>query len=159
MDRRLFAVLVLALIVATACSPTQSIPTPPPSLSPATGYSANCAGESATLSLNAGQTGSFQRMCANTGTTTWTRGTATEAALVPCCPVGGSVPFPAWGANSTRYPQSAIAVAPGAVGTFLFNITVPSGTPAGTYTSYAALVNGNNQPISAQVLTFTVTVQ
>jgi hypothetical protein len=97
-------------------------------------------------------------MCTNTGTTTWTRGTGTEAALVPCCPVGGNAPFPGWASSVARYPQIQIAIGPGSVGTFSFNITVPSGTPGGTYTSYAALVNGSNQPISAQVLTFTVRV-
>jgi len=154
----MFAVLALALLVTTACPPPPSPPTPPPSLSPAGGFGANCGGQSATLTLNAGQTGSFQVMCTNTGTIAWTRGTPTEASLVPCCPVGGSAPFPGWASNSARYPQSASAVTPSSIGTFSFNITVPSGIPSGTYTSYGALVNASNQPISAQVLIFTVSV-
>ena len=159
MDRRLFTLLILAVVVMTACPPPSPTPSlPPPSLSPATGYGAGCAGQSATLTLSAGQAGIYQVFCTNTGTTTWARGTPTEAALVACCPIGGGVPFPAWAGNIARYPQTASAVAPGANGTFAFNITVPSGTPAGTYTSYAALVNGNNQPIAAQVLSFTVVV-
>jgi hypothetical protein len=158
MDRRFFAVLMLAGMFTTACPPPQPTPSLPPSLSPATGYAASCAGESVTLTLNAGQTGGFQAICTNTGTNSWTRGTPTEASLVPCCPVGGSAPFPGWAANSARYPQSTTVVAPGSNGFFLFNVTVPSGTPRGTYTSYAALVNASNQPISAQVLAFTVIV-
>ena len=111
-----------------------------------------------TPTLNAGQTGSLQVVCTNTGTNTWTRGTPAEASLVACCPVGGSAPFPAWAGNSVRVPQTATTVAPGSNGFFVFNITVPSGTPSGTYTSYAALVNASNQPIAAQVLTLTVNV-
>jgi|SRR4051812_29855746 len=148
------ALLALAL-VGTACPPA---PAPPPSLSPAVGYGATCVGQSAVLSLGPGQTGSVQSTCTNTGTSTWTRGTATEASLVPCCPVGGSAPFPAWTTNVPRFPQGTNAVAPGANGTFTFNFTVPAGTPSGTYTSYGALVNAANQPIAAQVLTFTVQV-
>src|SRR2546428_5726394 len=156
-DRRLFAVLILSVMVTTACPPPpQPTPSSPPSLSPATGYSATCVGLGVTPTLNAGQTGSLQVVCTNTGTNTWTRGTPAEASLVACCPIGGSAPFPAWLANSVRVPQTATTVAPGSYGTFVFNVTVPPGTQSGTYTSYAAPGNAGNHPIPAQGLTPTV---
>jgi hypothetical protein len=160
MDRKMFTTLVLALILTTACPPPPT-PTPsfPPPLSTATGYSADCQAAAVTLTLNANQTGSFQVICTNTGTTSWVRGTATEASLATCCPVGANVSFSTWGVSGGRYAtQSTSAVAPGSIGTFSFNVTVPSGTARGTYMSDGALVNGNNQPISAQILTFTVSV-
>ena len=98
-------------------------------------------------------------MCANTGTITWVRGTAAEASLATCCPVGSTVTFSTWGVSGGRYAtQSASSVAPGATATFSFSVTVPSGIARGAYTSLGALVNANNQPISAQVLTFTVNI-
>jgi len=153
----MFTTLVLALIVTTACPPPP--PPTPPSLSPATGYSADCPAAPVTLTLNANQAGTFQVMCTNTGTTPWVRGSATEASLATCCPVGANVTFSTWGVSGGRYAtQNTSAVTPGAIITLSFNVTVPSGTSRGTYTSYGALVNVNNQPISAQVLTFSVNV-
>jgi hypothetical protein len=98
-------------------------------------------------------------MCTNTGTTSWVRGTATEAVLATCCPVGASVLFSTWGISGGRYAtQTQTTVPSGAIATFSVNLTVPSGTARGTHTSQAALVNTSNQPIAAQVLTFTVQV-
>ena len=152
----MFTIPVLALVVTTGCPPP---PPTPPSLSPATGYSADCPPTTVTLTLNANQTGTFQIMCTNTGTTSWVRGSATEASLVTCCPVGTNVTFSTWGISGGRYAtQNTSAVTPGAIITLSFNVTVPAGTARGTYVSYGALVNGSNQPISAQVLTFTVNV-
>lgn len=153
---RALSLLVVALLIA--CAPQPAAPTPLPSLSPAPGYGATCVGQTVVQDLSAGQTGSVAVMCTNTGTSAWTRGTATEAALVACCPVGGSAPFPAWATGGARYAQTQSSVAPSATGTFAFSLVVPAGTPPGTYTSYAALVNAASQPIATQVLTFTVHV-
>ena len=111
------------------------------------------------LTLNRGQTGSFQATCTNTGSITWVRGTPTEVSLATCCPVGANATFTAWGISGGRYAtQSTSAVAPGAAGTFVFSVTVPTGTASGTYTSYGILVNASGQPISADILAFAVTV-
>src|SRR5436190_18222187 len=144
MPRGIYAV-ILGLVVGCNGGPTPSpsLPLPP------VGYSASCAGQSVNLDLAAGQTGSFQVSCTNTGTTTWTSGTATEASLATCCPAGASATFTflSWGPlpspspSCSRYAvQGQTSVAPGANGSFAFSVTVPAGTAAGTYTSDAVLV-------------------
>ena len=152
---------MLALIVG--CSPPPPSPTLPP---PPLGSSATCVGQSVDLTLAVGKSGSFQVFCTNTGTTTWTGGTATEASLAGCCPAGTNATFLSWGVPlpspspaCARYAaQSQSSVSPGANGAFAFTVTVPTGIAAGTYTSDAVLVNASCAPIATQTLTFTVHV-
>src|SRR5437588_8864245 len=49
-----------------------------------TGYDSAYAGESAFVNISPGQTQSFQVFFANTGTTTWSRGTSTQVDLAAC---------------------------------------------------------------------------
>lgn len=155
MNRGMFTSVVLALLVSTACQQPPALP----SFSPAVGNSATCQGQSADVTLSVGQTAQLQVMCTNTGTTAWTRATATEASLATCCPIGANITCSTWGVTNGRYgTQTQTSVASGAIGTFQFNLTVPAGTTSGTHYCQAALVNAANQPIAAQGLTFTVKV-
>ncbi|TMF24691.1 MAG: hypothetical protein E6I28_10685, partial [Chloroflexi bacterium] len=49
-----------------------------------TGYDSAYAGESAFVNISPGQTQNFQVFFANTGTTTWSRGTGTQVDLAAC---------------------------------------------------------------------------
>src|SRR5256714_4486200 len=48
------------------------------------GYDSAYAGESAFVNISPGQTLNFQAFFANTGTTTWSKGTGTEVDLAAC---------------------------------------------------------------------------
>jgi hypothetical protein len=106
------------------------------------GYDSAYAGESAFVNISPGQTQSFQVFFANTGTTTWTRGTGTEVQLAACledkvtCNAQDATEAP-WNSgwlSPTRYSTSVqTSVAPGAVATFGYNITAPTTASAGIY--------------------------
>ena len=106
------------------------------------GYDSSYAGESAFVALAPGQSNEFQVFFANTGTTTWTVGTATEVDLAACledkvtCNAQDATEA-TWNAgwkSATRYATSTqTSVAPGAVATFKYTVTAPTGVAAGTY--------------------------
>ena len=106
------------------------------------GYDSAYAGESAFVNIAPGQTQNFQVFFVNTGTTTWTRGTSTQVDLAACledkvtCNAQDATEA-AWNSgwlSATRYASTTqTTTAPGALGTFSYNITAPVGATAGTY--------------------------
>jgi len=116
------------------------------------GFDSAYAGESAFLTLNPGQGGTFTVFFANTGTNSWTKGTATQVDLAACLEDkvtcnqqdASEAPFNPGGAtgwlSSTRYATTTqTAVAPGAIGTFTYNVMVPN-TATGLHRFNGALV-------------------
>ena len=107
-----------------------------------TGYDSAYAGESAFVNISPGQTLNFQVFFANTGTTTWSRGTGTQVDLAAClddkttCNAQDASEA-SWNSgwlSSTRYASTVqTTTAPGALGTFSYNIAAPVGVTAGTY--------------------------
>src|SRR5438034_9484223 len=107
----------------------------------ATAYDSAYQFESAFLSLNSGDTGTFSVFVANTGTTAWVTGTASQVNLAVCaadkltCNI--TSPQAAWAVNwlsTTAYATSAkSAVAPGDFSAFTYSAKVPAGTAIGTY--------------------------
>ena len=107
-----------------------------------TGYDSAYAGESAFVNISPGQTLNFQVFFAHTGTTTWSRGTGTQVDLAACledkvtCNAQDATEA-SWNSgwlSSTRYASTVqTTTAPGALGTFSYNITAPVGVTAGTY--------------------------
>jgi len=113
------------------------------------GYDSAYAGESAFLNLNPGQTGTFTVFFANTGSTSWVRGTTTQVDLATCledkvtCNVqdASEAPFNSGWLSTSRYTtHTQTTVAPGQIGTFTYNVMVPAATAAGTYRFNGALV-------------------
>lgn len=106
------------------------------------------AGESAFLSLSQGQTGTFSVFFVNTGTVSWIRSTPTQVDLAICRPGEGcdlESPQSDWNAgswvSSTRYAtHTQQEVGPGQIGTFIFSVQVPPGSPGGTYRFHGELV-------------------
>ncbi|MDQ2912617.1 MAG: IPT/TIG domain-containing protein, partial [Chloroflexota bacterium] len=107
-----------------------------------TGYDSAYAGESAFVNISPGQTLNFQVFFANTGTTTWSRGTGTQVDLAAClddkttCSAQDAAEA-SWNSgwlSATRYASTVqTTTAPGALGTFSYNITAPVGATNGTY--------------------------
>jgi len=107
-----------------------------------TGYDSAYAGESAFVNISPGQTLNFQVFFANTGTTTWSRGTGTQVDLAACledkvtCNAQDATEA-SWNSgwlSATRYASTVqTTTAPGALGTFSYNIAAPVGVVAGTY--------------------------
>ncbi|HEV8537150.1 MAG TPA: IPT/TIG domain-containing protein [Candidatus Limnocylindria bacterium] len=107
-----------------------------------TGYDSSYAGESAFLFFSPGQTQTFQVFFANTGTTTWTKGTGTQVDLAACledkvtCNAQDATEA-SWNAgwlSAVRYASTTqTSVAPGSLGTFSYNVTAPVGAAAGIY--------------------------
>ena len=107
-----------------------------------TGYDSAYAGESAFVNISPGQTLNFQVFFANTGTTTWSKGTGTQVDLAACLDDkttcnAQDVPESAWNSgwvSSSRYASTVqTTTAPGALGTFSYNIAAPANVTAGTY--------------------------
>jgi hypothetical protein len=107
-----------------------------------TGYDSAYAGESAFVNISPGQTLNFQVFFANTGTTTWSRGTGTQVDLAGClsdkttCNAveAANASWNSGWLSSTRYASTVqTTTAPGALGTFSYNIAAPSNAIAGTY--------------------------
>ncbi len=77
----------------------------------AAGFDSAYAGESAFLTLNPGQSGTFTVFFANTGTSSWAKGTATQVDLAACqadkttCNSGdpSEAPFNSGWLSATRY--------------------------------------------------------
>jgi len=107
-----------------------------------TGYDSAYAGESAFVNISPGQTQSFQVFFANTGTTTWSRGTGTQVDLAAClddkttCNAQDATEA-SWNSgwlSANRYASTTqTTTAPGALGTFSYQIAAPSNATAGTY--------------------------
>ena len=107
------------------------------------GYDSLYQFESAFLgNLKAGDTGTFSVFFANTGTTVWATGAATQVNLAVCaadkvtCNVAS--PNASWNPgtwlSATAYAtHSKGAVAPGDFSAFTYNITVPTGASVGPY--------------------------
>jgi hypothetical protein len=117
------------------------------------GYDSAYAGESAFVNITAGQTQNFQVFFANTGTTTWVRGTATQVDLAAC--LEDKVTCNAQDASEatwnngwlspTRYTStSQTSTPPGSLGTFSYNITAPAGVAAGIFRFNGDLVLASN---------------
>jgi len=107
-----------------------------------TGYDSAYAGESAFVNISPGQTLNFQVFFANTGTTTWSRGTGTQVDLAAClsdkvtCNAveAANASWNSGWLSSTRYASTVqTTTAPGALGTFSYNIAAPANVVAGTY--------------------------
>src|SRR5467141_3944637 len=107
-----------------------------------TGYDSAYAGESAFVNISPGQTQNFQVFFANAGTTTWSRGTSTQVDLAAClddkttCNAQDAAEA-SWNSgwlSATRYASTTqTTTAPGALGTFSYNVAAPSTVTAGTY--------------------------
>ncbi len=108
----------------------------------ATGYDSSYAGESAFVSLSPGQSNEFQVFFANTGTTAWAQGTATQVDLAACladkvtCNAQDATEA-TWNSgwlSATRYATTTqTLVAPGSIATFKYTVMAPTGVTAGTY--------------------------
>jgi len=107
-----------------------------------TGYDSAYAGESAFVNITGGQTQNFQVFFANTGTTSWVKGTGTQVDLAAC--LEDKVTCNAQDASeatwnngwlsAVRYAStSQTTTPPGSLGTFSYNITAPVGVAAGIY--------------------------
>ena len=112
------------------------------------GFDSAYAGESAFLTLNPGQSGTFTVFFANTGTSTWTKGSSTQVDLAACledkvtCNAQDTreAALASGWLSATRYASSTqTSVAPGQIGTFTYNVAVPTGA-SGLYRFNGALV-------------------
>jgi hypothetical protein len=106
------------------------------------GYDSAYAGESAFVNITGGQTQNFQVFFANTGTTAWQRGTASQVDLAACledkvtCNAqdASEATWNSGWLSATRYATSVQTITPpGSLGTFSYNITAPAGVAAGIY--------------------------
>jgi hypothetical protein len=107
-----------------------------------TGYDSAYAGESAFVNITAGQTQNFQVFFANTGTTSWQKGGATQVDLAACledkvtCNAqdASEATWNSGWLSATRYATTTQTVTPpGSLGTFSYNIQAPVGVAAGIY--------------------------
>src|SRR5438445_9141823 len=114
----------------------------PPSPAAAAAYDSLYQFESAFLTVKPGDTNTFSVFFANTGTTVWATGAATQVNLAVCaadkvtCNVAS--PNASWNPgtwlSATAYAtHSKGAVAPGDFSAFTYNITVPTGASVGPY--------------------------
>jgi hypothetical protein len=106
------------------------------------GYDSAYAGESAFVNISAGQTQNFQVFFANTGTTSWQRGTATQVDLAACLEDkvtcnqqdASEATWNSGWLSAVRYASTVQTVTPpGSLGTFSYNITAPAGVAGGIY--------------------------
>jgi hypothetical protein len=107
-----------------------------------TGYDSAYAGESAFVNIVGGQTQNFQVFFANTGTTSWVRGTGTQVDLAACledkvtCNAqdASEATWNSGWLSATRYASTVqTTTAPGSLGTFSYNIMAPVGVAAGIF--------------------------
>jgi hypothetical protein len=103
------------------------------------GYSSAYSGESAFTNAGAGETGQYSAIFFNDGNTTWQPGVV---GLLVCaadkvtCNVSSNATFAKNWFSSTVYATVTTTVAPGQNGFFIYNFTVPQGTPPGTVTTF-----------------------
>ena len=107
-----------------------------------TGYDSAYAGESAFVNIVGGQTQNFQVFFANTGTTSWIKGTGTQVDLAACledkvtCNAqdASEATWNSGWLSATRYASTTqTTTPPGSLGTFSYNITAPVGVAAGIF--------------------------
>jgi hypothetical protein len=107
-----------------------------------TGYDSAYAGESAFVNITAGQTQNFQVFFANTGTTSWVKGTGTQVDLAACledkvtCNAqdASEATWNSGWLSAVRYASTTqTTTPPGSLGTFSYNITAPAAVAAGIY--------------------------
>ena len=120
---RIFALIALCLAFA-----------PAPALA-VTGYDSAYSGESAFVMIDPSQTQNFQVFFSNTGTLTWTKGSATQVDLAACledkvtCNAqdpGEALWNSGWISTGRYATTTQATVAPGSLGTFSYNIIAPS---------------------------------
>lgn len=138
MGRSGLAVLVLAVTLTAVPASAAPVGAPP-------GFDGDFGGESAFLSLRRGDTGNFQVFFVNLGTTSWTRGSATEVALGICVDTPAPQrfrcnvlsPYADWALNWTSpriyATTTQVTLAPGGIGTFTYNVKVPADAALGEY--------------------------
>ena len=103
------------------------------------GYSSSYAGESVFTNNAAGETGQMSAIFFNDGKLTWAPGVV---GLLICagdkvtCNVPSNTTFASNWFSSTVYATVTTSVAPGQNGFFIYNFTVPAGTPPGTVTTF-----------------------
>jgi invasin-like protein len=107
------------------------------------GNSSSYSGESVFTNLPAGASGQFSVIFFNDGSTTWQPGVVgllvCAADKVTCNVASPNAAYASGWFSSTVYATVSTTVAPGQNGFFIWNFTVPAGTPAGT----AATFNGD----------------
>src|SRR6266542_689806 len=116
------------------------------------GYDSAYQFESAFLTLKPGDSGTFSVFFANTGTTSWVKGSGSQVNLAICaadkvtCNVTSAQS--AWAVgwlSSTAYAtHTKDAVAPGDFSAFTYNIKVPAGQAGGVYRFNGDLVQGSS---------------
>jgi hypothetical protein len=103
------------------------------------GYSSSYAGESVFTTNSAGETGQMSAIFFNDGTQAWAPGVI---GLLICaadkvtCNVPSNTQFNHNWFSQTVYSTVTSGVAPGQNGFFIYDFTVPAGTPAGTVTTF-----------------------
>src|SRR2546428_750954 len=103
------------------------------------GYSSAYSGESAFTNAGVGETGQYSAIFFNDGSTTWQPGVV---GLLVCaadkitCNVSSNATFAKNWFSGTVYATVTTTVAPGQNGFFIYNFTVPQGTPPGTATTF-----------------------
>src|SRR5687768_9040381 len=129
--------IVTAITAASLAFSLVAMATPANAAVP--GYDSAYAGESAFLNLNQGQTGTFTVFFANTGSTSWVKGTGTQVDLAACledkvtCNAqdASEATWNSGWLSATRYTSTVqTATPPGSLGTFSYNITAPTGVGA-----------------------------
>jgi len=103
------------------------------------GYSSSYAGESAFTSNGAGETGQFSAIFFNDGTVAWSPsvvGLLICAADKQTCNISSNASYAKNWFSSTVYATATTTVQPGQNGFFIYNFTVPLGTPPGTSTTF-----------------------
>lgn len=139
---------VLLLVLTFTAMPASAAPAGAPP-----GFDSGFGGESAFLTLRAGETGNFQVFFLNVGTTAWTRGSATEVVLAICVdtplPQGFRCnvlsPYADWALNwnSPRIYATATqtTTSSGSLGTFTYSVKVPADATPGDYYFRGELVH------------------
>lgn len=139
MLRHSAAALVITFVAVTSGSHASATPLT------VAGYDAQWCGQSAYPTIQAGDVAQMSTCFANTGTVSWTNGTATEVALAVCVDTPAPQyfacnvlsPYADWAQNwvSQRiYASAALqVVSVGGTSFFTFNVKAPAGTPSGDY--------------------------
>ncbi len=140
---------IVTAITGTALALSMMVALAAPARAAVTGYDSAYAGESAFLTLSPGQSGSFTVFFLNTGTTTWTKGTATQVDLAAClddkvtCNAqdASEAGYNSGWLSATRYATTTqTSVSPGQVATFTYNVAVPAGEASALHHFNGALV-------------------
>src|SRR5438309_2974065 len=132
---------ITAAVTAAALALGMTLGLPGTTAQAATAFDSTYQFESAFLSLNSGDTGTFSVFFANTGATAWVANSPTQVNLAVCgadkltCNI--TSPQAAWGTSwispSAYATHAKSAVAPGDFSAFTYGIKVPAGTSVGTY--------------------------